>query len=229
MRDYGTAIETHLAAGEGVAPRHLLWIEAKNRTTGEIEATGFWNGKDTREFVVNGETRTYFGAGALLGIDPIIGSVGLNVRMQRVRLAQVAPEVMQAIRGYDVRLAPVEIHRVHIDPVKGVQIGAPVRVFKGSVDEAPIPKPAVGQEASLEMTLASAARALTRTLTAKKSDAAQRRIDPTDRGREYATISGAVGVFWGVLHKRGAPPPTAPVFKGDDPGRSSDASGDNRG
>lgn len=208
MREYGAAVAQHLADLAGVAPRHLVWITARNRQTGSPESIGFWNGLDAQEFTVGGQTRTYFGAGALLGIEAIIGTVGIEVRRQTVSLSGLTPEVLQAVRAYDIRLAPIEVHRVHIDPEKGRQIGDPVRVLKGTVDEAPIPKAPEGGSATLDLVIASASRALTRTLTAKKSQATQRQIDPTDRGRDYSAISGAVGVFWGTLHKRGAPPPT---------------------
>lgn len=208
MREYGSQVEAHLAGTANVVPRHLVWIVARNRGTGAAEAVGFWNGKDSREFDVGGETRSYFGAGALLSVGPIRGAVGLDVRRHELGLSAVTPEVLLAIRGYDVRLAPIEVHRAFMDPETGMQIGAPVRVLKGTVDEAPIVSAAGADQPSVTLVVASASRALTRTLTAKKSEATQRQIDPSDRGREYSAISGAVGVFWGVLFKRGAPPPT---------------------
>lgn len=219
MRDYGTAIETHLASGAGLQVRHLVWIEAINRDTGLVDPGGFWNGYDARVFSVGGEDRTYQGAGTLLEIAPIIGEVGIRVRMQRVSLSKIPPSVVNLINGYEVRFAPIEVHRVFFDPVKGVQIGDPVRVLKGTVDEMPVPTPAEGGTATVDLTVASAARALTRTLTAKKSDADQRRIDANDKGREYSAIVG-VPVFWGqkqAATKPGsaAPPAAPPLTPGD--------------
>jgi len=157
---------------------------------------------------LSGLRRAYAGAGALLGVSPITGEVGLNVRMQQVSLSGVTSEVMDLIHLYDARLAPIEVHQVHFDPVKGVTIGDPVRILKGWVDEMPVPTPAEGGTETVTLTVASASRALTRTLTAKKSDEAQRRISATDKGRQYAAISGAVGVFWNVKQKNATPPPT---------------------
>ncbi|MBM1986610.1 hypothetical protein JQW89_05565 [Sulfitobacter pseudonitzschiae] len=195
--------------------RHLVWIEARSRSTGLIEAAGFWNGIDVRSFDIGGVTRAYSGAGTLLGISPIIGEVGLQVRMQQVTLSRLPSEVVQLIHGYDARLAPIEVHRVFFDPQKGVPIGDPVRVMKGWVDEMPVPSAAEGGTENVTVTVASASRALTKTLTVKKSDEAQRRINATDRGREYAAISGAVGVFWGVKNARATPPPTTTVPDGE--------------
>lgn len=210
MREHGTDVETHLASLSGAHVRHLVWINARLVSTGLADPAGFWNGLDAREFVVGGETRVYQGAGTLLGIAPIVGEIGISVRMQRLSLSRVPPSVMNLIGLYDLKFAPIEVHRVYFDPVKGVQIGQPARVLKGTIDSFPVPTPADGGSATIEVTVASASRALTRKLTVKKSDSAQKLIDATDRGREYGSISGAVGVFWGTVSQRNAvPPPTA--------------------
>lgn len=208
MRDYGTDIETHLASLSGLVVRHLVWIEAKDRATGLPEHTGFWNGADVRVFTISSVDRTYFGAGSLMTVGAIRGEVGLQVRMHQLGLSRVPPEVVNLIHLYDVRHVPIEVHKVLFDPVKGVQIGDPVRVLKGWVDEMPVPRPAEGGTENVTLTVASASRALTRKLTVRKSDEAQRRVNAADKGREYAAISGAVGVFWGTKNKRGVPPPT---------------------
>lgn len=210
MRDYGANIETHLASLSGIETRSLVWIAAKNRDTGATENAGFWNGLDEITFTIGGLARTYTGAGALLSVSPIVGETGLRVRMHQLGLSGIPPEVTQLIHAYDARLAPIEVHQVHFDPVRGAPIGDPVRILKGWVDEMPVPTPEVGGTEAVTLSIASASRALTRTLTSKKSDEMQRRIDPNDRGREYSAVSGAVGVFWNVKQKRAAPPPTVP-------------------
>lgn len=210
MRDYGTAINNHLASGAGVDVRHLVWIEAVDRETGAVDPAGFWNGLDARNFDVGDVTRTYQGAGTLLNIAPIVGTVGIGVRMQRLGLSKIPTAVAQMINAYEVRFAPIEVHRVFFDPVKGVQIGDPVSVLKGSVDEMTVPTPEEGGTATVNLSVASAARALTRKLTVKKSDADQRRVDPDDQGREYAATVG-VPVFWGQKQAATAPPSAVPV------------------
>ncbi|MEQ9241235.1 hypothetical protein [Roseovarius indicus] len=199
MRDYDSATEAHLASLQGVVPRILVWIEAQNRTTGEKELAGFWNGLDTVVFSIGGEERVYAGAGALLGIEPVVATVGLEVRMHRLSLSEISPAVAQAVRGYDARLAPVEVHRAMIDPATNNLVGIPHRIIKGTVDSIKIPEGTEGESEPLSMTVADAGRSLTQTLTLKKSDATQRAISAADRGREYAAISGAVKVFWGRL------------------------------
>jgi hypothetical protein len=233
MRDYGGATETMLASLTGVIARHLVWVRPRRRDTGLIEAAGFWNGLDVRQFTVGAEARSYAAAGSLLGLDPIRGEVGLNVRMHTIRFSGIPATVLNLLNTYHLLGAPVEVHRVFFDPVKAVQVGQPVRVIKGSVEEMPLPRAAEGQSAEIEMTVASAARALTRTVALKKSDSAQRRINPADRGREYAAVSGAVPVFWGAgRSQNGTPPPTATVPAtptADDRTGGFSGSGDNRG
>lgn len=220
MRDYGTDINSHLATMQGLRVRHLVWIEAKNRETGSPETLGLWNGGAARVFNIGGTDRTYQGAGGLLGLDSIVSNIGLQVRRHTIAISRIPPEVVNLIHLYDARLAPVEAHRVFFDSEKGVQIGDPVRVLKGTIDEMPVPRPPIGGSQTIRMTVASASRSLTRTLTSKKSDEAQRRAFPGDRGREYAGVSGAVRVSWGEKDKRGASlpaaaPPSGVVFSAE--------------
>lgn len=187
----------HLQARTGVRPRILVWITARNRDSGLPETAGFWSGDDDQSFTIGAEVRVYHGAGALLGMDDITAEIGIKVRTIDVWLATAAPEVVDAVRGYDLRLAPVEIHRVLTDPVSHQMIAAPHRIWKGQVDAAPLVTPALdGQGGRVTITVASASRALTRGLTGKYSDESMRRRDD-DRLFRYADVSGKVPVYWG--------------------------------
>ncbi|MBW6506168.1 MAG: hypothetical protein K0B00_05375 [Rhodobacteraceae bacterium] len=196
MRTFGTTTSLYLASREGVMSRLLIWVRARNRATGAEEALGLWTGDDHRSFTIDGATRLYYGAGGVLGIEPITMQTGIVVRMHRVTLAPTAPEVAQALRTYDARLAPVEIHRAFFAPASGELIEAPHRVFKGWIDAISLPTPEVGGQGAVEVTLASSARALTKVLALKKSDESQRRRGD-DRIRRYTDISGSVDVYWG--------------------------------
>jgi hypothetical protein len=135
---------------------------------------------------------------------------GLVVRMQRLTLSPLSPEVAQMLRGYDPRLAPVEIHRALFYPESRELVAEPRRVFKGWIDQAPITTPEIGGAAMAEVSLASAARALTIPLAAKKSDETQRRRGD-DRFRRYADVSGQVEVWWGEARANPTPTPPATV------------------
>ena len=205
MRSYDPAELTQLQARDGLRPRLLVWIIARNRTTGAPEPAGFWNGADDQVITVGGVDRTYHGAGGLLGMDDLVIETGLTVRRISIWLATAAPEVVDAAMGYDLRLAPVEIHRLLTDPISHLPVAAPHRIWKGWVDGAPRTVPAKGLSAGrITLTVASAAMALTRGVTAKYSDAAMRQRGSDDRLFRYADVSGKVPVYWG--EKRYEPP-----------------------
>jgi hypothetical protein len=198
MRTYDPAEFAHLQSRSGTRARLLVWIAARNRLTDAVETVGFWNGDDDVTFTIEGEARVYHGAGALLGMDDLNVEPGLGVRMFSVWLATAAPEVIDAVRGYDVRLAPVEVHRVLTDPVSHQMIAPPHRLFRGTVDGAPLTTPAKRSSGGrVAVSIASAARALTRTLSARYSDASMRRRGGDDRLFRYADVSGSVPVYWG--------------------------------
>lgn len=202
MRIFGTAVGAHLAAREGIAARVMLWIEAKNRSTGATEAVGLWAGDDVRQFTVGGVSRTYYGASSLLSVDPVVSSAGLNVRSQRCALAPLSPEVAQAIRVYEPRLAPVEVHVAHLAPGTDALVGDPERVFVGWIDTVRTLTPAAGGEASVEVTLVSRSRGLTQGLSRRRSDESLRRRASGDGFRRWADVSGAVDVAWGQSRGR---------------------------
>lgn len=201
-QDISIAEQAYNAAREGQDRGTLLWLQPRDLSDGSIVPVGFWDGEDHREFVIDGETRLYFGAGAALGFDDIEGGVGLDVRYTGVRLGLV-PEVETAVRGFDIKLAPAEIHTVAFSLQTGNPLADPRRIFKGQVNECDIPKPEEGGTLEISLRLASAARALTRTLPLYRSDAALRRRNPTDRGREYVSTVGIKQIPWGEESIRG--------------------------
>lgn len=204
MRTYSTAEVDHLQAREGMRPRLLVWIHARDWATGETSPAGFWNGDDDAAFEVGGEMRSYFGAGRLLGMDDLVIETGLRVRILNIWLSTAAPAVVGAIQAYDLRLAPVEVHRVLTHPLHHRPIAAPHRIWKGFVNGAPRITPAKGlNPGRVTLKAASAAMSLTRGLTAKYSDAAMRRRGGDDRLFRYADISGAVPVYWGEKKSTG--------------------------
>ncbi len=189
------AATTLLASRDGVVSRWLLWVEARNGQTGATEALGLWTGDDNQTFTIDGQSRSYYGAGGLISLSDLVYEAGTNVRMQTVSLGPLTPEVEMLIRGYEPRLAPAEIHLAIFDP-DTMQLLDTERRFKGWVDSAPINTPKLGGNAVCEVTLASSSRAGTQTLALKKSDQSQR-LRGGDRFRRYADISGAVPVWWG--------------------------------
>lgn len=180
---------------DAVRVHTLVWITAKDRLTGIAESIGLWNGLDHQTFDIGGP-RAYLGAGNILGLERITYASGLDVRMHEITFSALSPDIDQAIRAYDARLAPIEVHGLLIDPLTNAMIGAPWMALRGWIDEVIITTPSVGGEGSVSVKIASAARALTRTLSLKRGDASQQRRGG-DRFRRYAEISGTGGDPWG--------------------------------
>lgn len=214
MRSYDTATAAYLAGQTAIVSHVLIWITAKNRSTGVAETIGFWTGDDHQSFTVGGASRLYYGAGDVLDVPPITYEAGVNVRMHTFGLASLSTEVAQALRGYEPRLAPVEVHRALFNANTLALVAPPHAVLTGWIDEATITTPEAGGQGGATITVASAARALTKTLPIFKSDAQQRRRSD-DRFRRWVDVSGAVDVFWGSKRGKvgGATPTDTPSVR----------------
>lgn len=196
MQTFGA--NTSAAFSSRIVPeaRSLLWIAAKDRATGASTTIGFWNGDDHQDFIIGGVTRSYYGAGTIPGLDAITKTTGLIVQMHRIKLAIGAPEVLLAVRGYDLRQAPIELHRALYDDDLNL-IDEPHEVLTGWIDGAPETRAIVGGTTQVSLTLASASRALTKTLPTMRSDQALRLRNAADAGRKYASIAGTIKAYWG--------------------------------
>ncbi|OWJ69820.1 hypothetical protein CDV50_15985 [Haematobacter massiliensis] len=198
MKSWSAARLAARTTRRGLKTRLLLWIAARNRQTGAIEGIGFWNGDDHQTIA----GRPYFGAENLQAVGALVSEVGLTIRYLDVSFAGVTPEVLQAARGFDLKGAAVELHRVDFDLISDELIGSPERLFRGWIDRSIINTPPVGSSGALvELSLASASRALTRTLTTKYSDASQRLRDEDDRFFADAEISAQP--MWGARQTEG--------------------------
>ena len=163
----------YLAQRQGTIAHWLVWLVARDRSNDEPAPVGFWDGADHQAFTIGGDARTYFGAGALLEVEPIRQQVGLGIRVQQVSLT-LTPDAQQAVRVYDPSLAPVEIHRAHFDPVTGGLVAEPSLAFAGTVDVVTITEGATGQPSTITLEIVGKERALTRRPALFKSDAALR-------------------------------------------------------
>lgn len=201
MRSYDASTLAAFQTRGAIVPRILIWAVARNRTTGLPQALGLWTGAQDRQFTIGAENRPYVGAGSILEVPPVKMQAGLGVRMHRLRLSPLSSVVVDLIRTYDARFASIEIHRALMSPDDGALIAEPHRVWKGFIDEVEWQQPEVNGEAACEVTIASTARLLTRTLPLKKSDATQQ-LRSGDRFRRYVDVSGSVDVWWGEKRKR---------------------------
>ena len=175
-----------------------LWVIARDMATNAPFPVGYWTGDDATTITVDGQARSYYGAGAALGIEPLTYELGAAVKVQRVSLGPLAPEVRQVLRGYDTRQAPASMHLVMLNAAGAVT--SVEEAFKGVIDrfeinEGPIDD-AGNSTVTCDVELVSDARMLTRTLSLKQSDASQRLRGAGDGFRKYADVAGEVSVNW---------------------------------
>ena len=123
----------------------LVWITARDRVTGAPHSLGFWTGADHQAIDVAGETRTYYGVGALLDVEPVASVSSAQERVWSLAVSPLHAQIAEAVRTYDVRLAPVEVHEWHHDPLTHLPLADPVRVVRGTLMELDLPTPPEGQ------------------------------------------------------------------------------------
>lgn len=197
MRTFPVEIENHLSARRGLRVHALLWITAQNRSSGAKEGLGLWTGLDTIDLVIEGQTRRYYGAGGLLGFEALQSSSEMLERTWSLQISGLHEAAVAAIREYNARLAPVELHSWWHDPDTDRPLADPVREFRGHVMEVSLPTPEPGGESAADLRCVSDAWRLTRGLTLKRSHSALRKRAPDDRFRMNNTTSGTAQVPWG--------------------------------
>lgn len=197
MRDLAPEISASNNERKGVKPRILWWVRARNRVTNEIETIGFWNGDDHQTFVIDGETRTYFGAGNILGYGDMTFESALHIRTFTVNTAYVTPEIELALRGYETRFARTELHLAFYNTETNNLLAPPVRVFKGWINKLKIKTPKVNEMGSATVDLVGHTRLLTKKLASKRSDQNQTRRQAGDRFFKDVSMTGTVQVAWG--------------------------------
>lgn len=196
MRDLPASALSLLQARRGFVSARFVDIEARNIVTGAAEFLRIWSGGESITIAIGGELRTYLGAGELLDPEPVTAASGLEVRVYQLRMAAVAPEVEDLVKGYQTRGARVELHRAIFDPLTMELAGAPSRLMLGVINTIDFPRGLPGELAACVVEVVPETRQLTFGNPAKKSDADQS-LRSGDRFRRYADISGSIPVYWG--------------------------------
>jgi hypothetical protein len=83
----------------------------------------------------------------------------------------------------------------------GAIVGPAIVMFAGLIDTAPLTLQGVSAESSIDLSVTSRARALTRTKSEKKSDEYMKAFRNGDRFRRY-TDTANVRVWWGQKKER---------------------------
>jgi hypothetical protein len=206
MRDVDPAELAAIQAGTVVA-RTLVTLTVKNRLTGNPVPLGFWMDAGPAAFnVINlrtgaVEARSFVGE-ALLSVGDIPLISDISVREVEVVLAAIDGSVQDAVRTYDARNAPIEIHRAYLDPVTMAQV-APARCrFLGQVDTAPIETAAEGGASTVTLTCTSTTQELRRRNPDVCSYESQIQRSSTD---DFFRDTGVVGdwtLFWGKKQEK---------------------------
>jgi hypothetical protein len=202
MRDIDSASLAALAARALVA-RDFIQITGISFEDGSSQTAYFWSdyGTVTAEVIdaITGvaTSHEYIGTATLLKIDDIPLTSDVTVRTVNATLSQINQAVVDAVRGYDLKQAPVQIHRGLFDPATRELVAAPLPRFVGFVDTSIITTPQEGNDGSIVLTLTSHTQELTRFNTAKCSDADQQRRSSGDTFYQDMAVVGNWQIFWG--------------------------------
>jgi hypothetical protein len=192
----------------GLRPRNFIVITAKDRDDGDPSIRCFWDEAETVAANVLDESgdlvsRNFVGDGSIVRVDPIPMRIGLEVRTIEIVLSAIHPEVENLIRGDEPRGAKVEIYRGLLSLSTGLLVSAPRIRFLGKINEAPIQTAAAGGASTATLRVVSHTRELTRTNSARKSDA-QQKLRSGDRFRRYSGKAGQwiTDIWWGEAKPR---------------------------
>lgn len=202
MRYFDAGFTASLTAArvDGIAPVYFAHFTARDRDTRAARTISLWTGDDDIAVTVAQPggglvSRTYIG-GCGFSIPNGIPYVGdLTDNPVTISISQIADSAQQLVRGYDLRLAPCEIHATSW--AGGVFASAPQLQWVGVVDDGPISTPAAGSDGGISLTIRSEIMwMLGATNPTKSSDEHQKRRASGDRFAEYSGIIGERKVTW---------------------------------
>lgn len=168
MRSFDGATAAALADANKHA-EILIWIDARNRSSGATEGQGFWTGPDDQSFDTGSGSRLYKGCGRVVSVDNFQFREGLDIITHNFTLSMADADVEYLVRGTDCRLVPVEIHRALFD-ANGNLIGTPHPMRIGHIDEEQV---TTADSYTVQMTSVPLTRMGTVTLDEKQSHANQ--------------------------------------------------------
>jgi hypothetical protein len=187
----------------------MVYIEARDRDSGQIHGIGLWKGPQIEDIVVPDfrtgfdVVHTFYNQG-LLDVGDVRYESGLSIRPITLRLSAINDAVLVAFRLYEARGAIVQMWRRAYD-----HNWKPLGVEQwdyGMINLAPSERPAQGSESSIEVEMVSEVRMLTEGSNLRKSHQAQRRRGDDDF-RQYKATTADWTVPWGskdIRVKKGA-------------------------
>jgi len=165
---FNTYVALQAARKDGVIiPRDFVWITGKNRSSGVLEQTGLWNGpvavtvpviRPSDGAEVN---RVYQPMAGRMKIPSIPMGMKLEVRSLTLSFSRLSPAVTNAVRVYDPRMQPIEIHRALLDPVSRKMVDPAHCRWDGLINRAPVTRAKADDDGMVEIETVSHARWLT--------------------------------------------------------------------
>ena len=192
---WNAAAQARLDARLPIGVRWLIWAESRDRTTGADAPIGLWTGDDHETINVDGQTRLYYGAQGEVTIPAIGYGSGTDIASEDI-VFPISPEAEVLVRGRNLRFAPIDVHCALYDPDTNARLDIR-RMFRGTIDCAPITTPPINGVPSLSLRLVSCARSGTITRKAKKSDQSQQ-ARSGDRFRRYGDLGTVANAPWGA-------------------------------
>ena len=201
-RSVSSANQTALAARTLMA-RDFLWIIARDRGTGAAYPDGMWSDVGSISApVLNpdtgaSDTRTFYGAGALVQISDIPSVANLTVQNVTITLSQVDAHVANLVRTYDVKQCRVEIYRGLFDPNTRLLVDPAICRFVGFIDTVVIKTPTENSDGSVTLNCVSNTQEMTRSNPDTRSNASQVLRSSTDTFFSDTPTVGNWVHFWG--------------------------------
>jgi len=194
-----------------VVARVLGYVIARPFGGGAPVAYGFSNlVRNLTIPVIDGRTgalvsdRVFVGIGGAFKVPSIPLTADIAVRAIDIELPAIDANVANMLRGYDVRGAPIQIHRVYLDPDTHNQLAPAKPRFVGYIDGAPIETPAAGGSGRARITCVSTTRELTRANPDVRSHESQ--LARTGGADDFYIDTAVVAnweIFWGQAGKGG--------------------------
>lgn len=151
MRDLSPATIAALQS-DRIIHRHFIWFKATNRTTGDLETVGVGTEAVAMTVpVIRPDTgavvdRVYQPNAGLIRMPPIPTSLKLEERRIRLEFSRLSPAIINAVKVYQVKGQPIEIHRGLFDPDTMNLVDPCHCRFDGFVKSARIKKAKVGDD-----------------------------------------------------------------------------------
>lgn len=204
-----------------IVPRDFIRLYPRTfASTPVVTPVGFWSGLQLVTLpVVNPDTGlsvdyVWNGAGSLISISAIPAASSLTVQNVTVKMSHLLPAVEDAVRGYNLKQAKVEIYSGLFDPDTHLLVSPAECVFVGYADECTIVRPAANEEGSLTLSVTSDTQEMTRANPAKRSNESQLLRSAGDNFyQDTATIKNRK-IFWGSVPTNSAAAPRRVGFTG---------------